>query len=468
MQPQLMPLTQQSMAASLPTQALERPSASGRARVLLLTSGLGLGHVRAAQAIEAALGSSAETYTLDLWSLMNRGVARAVHEIYLTLVQNYPQLYERLYRLDEHTWRQILESESGPPREVLEVLELISEIAADVTERAPRGGRYGSDRLLLSLLCAALPYDSDSLAGNGVRARLTLMKWAWQRLIRRLEPAVRKFSPHVIISTQMIPAAMASYLKQRGKLTAPIIGVITDFGVHDFWIQQGTDYYCVAHESIAAGMSAVRAHATKVATGVPLMPAFARPMLQAEARRELGLPQGEPVVLVLGGGLGLSVDTAVRALLERQTDAFVLALPGRNHAARASLSALAAHNNRIRVYDWTDRMDLYLRAADVVVGKPGGISVAEALACGRPVLATRSLGGQEGFNVDFLERNGVGGLVADGELSGRLQALLADRTQLEAMQRRAWDLGRRDGAAHIARLALELGAARGSVLLEAR
>ena len=47
-------------------------------------------------------------------------------------------------------------------------------------------------------------------------------------------------------------------------------------------------------------------------------------------------------------------------------------------------------------------MDIYLRAADIVVGKPGGISVAEALACGRPLLATRSLGGQEGFNIDFL------------------------------------------------------------------
>ena len=70
-------------------------------------------------------------------------------------------------------------------------------------------------------------------------------------------------------------------------------------------------------------------------------------------------------------------------------------------------------------------MDLYLRAADLVVGKPGGITVAEALACGRPLLATRSLGGQEGFNVDFLERNGVGGLVGDREVAERVDALAA-------------------------------------------
>ena len=112
-------------------------------------------------------------HTLDLWSLMHAGVAQAVHAVYLELVQNYPQLYERLYTLDEHTWRQILQSESGPPPAVLEVLELISQIAAEVGVRSPRpGNKYASDKMLFSLLYSSLPYDANSLAGNGVRARL--------------------------------------------------------------------------------------------------------------------------------------------------------------------------------------------------------------------------------------------------------------------------------------------------------
>lgn len=440
---------------------------SGRRRVLLLTSGLGYGHVRAAQAIEAALGEVAEVRTLDLWSLMNPGVAGAIHETYLRLVQNYPDLWERLYQLDEHTWRQILESESGPPRAVLEVLELISGIAASAGTAAPRGGRYASDRVLLSLLCAALPYDGDSLAGNGVRARLALMKWTWLRLIRRLEPAISRFSPDVIVSTQMIPAAMTSYLKQRGKAAVPMIGVMTDFGVHDFWKQSGVDRYCVAHESVISNVRDTFAHTHEVATGVPLMPNFAYPLSQAEARRQLQLPPHAPVVLVLGGGLGLSVDAGAAALLQRQTQTHLMVMPGQNTSARMALSALAGkHPQRLRVCEWTERMDIFMRAADLVVGKPGGISVAEALACGRPLLATRSLGGQEGFNVSFLERNEVGGLVADGELPGRVDALLSDSEMLQHMQRRAWLLGRRDGAARIAELILELASARRSAAFE--
>lgn len=439
-----------------------------RLRVLLLTSGLGLGHVRAAQAVAAALRDQAEVATVDFWSLMNAGAARALHATYLELVQNHSDLYERLYRLDERTWRQVLESRSGPPRAVLEVFELLSSVAAKEGLNIPRGGRYASDKLLYTLLCAALPYDGDSLAGQGVLARLALWKFTWLRLIRRLEPAIRKFAPDVIISTQMIPAAMTSYLKQRGKAPASVIGVLTDFGVHDFWKQKSIDRYCVAHESILGG-EAASTPSRAIVTGVPLMPDFAFPMSQPEARRELALPDDAPVVLVLGGGLGLSVDTAAISLLQRQSSTHVIVMPGKNNKARAALDQLAAqHPQRLKVCDWTDRMDIYLRAADIVVGKPGGISVAEALACGRPLLATRSLGGQEGFNIDFLSRQGVGGLVPDGELLTRVDELLRQPDVLQSMQRRAGLLGRRDGAARVAELALDLASTHRMVGLQTR
>ena len=110
---------------------------------------------------------------------------------------------------------------------------------------------------------------------------------------------------------------------------------------------------------------------------------------------------------------------------------------------------------------WTDEI---VRAADVVVGKPGGISVAEALACGRPLLATRSLGGQEGFNIAFLQSHEVGGLVADGELLDRLAALLHNPEALQAMQMRAWQLGRREGARRVAQIAVDLAASRESAM----
>lgn len=426
-------------------------------RVLLLTSGLGYGHVRAAQAVEAALlQRSATVKILDLWSLMNPGAASIIQKTYLRLVQEYPELYERLYHLDEHTWRHILESEEGPPAAVLEVLETISEIMASCVSDV-RGTHYASDRLLLSLLCTALPYDGTSLAGNGVRARLALMKWTWMRLNKRIGGLVEQFAPDVVISTQMIPAAMVSSLKRRGRLNVPLMGVLTDYGQHDFWRQPGVDCYCIAHDSIGVSMGNGERRTEVRATGVPLMPGFAHPLSQQEARRQLNIGAQSKVILVLGGGLGLSVEAIAAQLLERPAPTFLMIMPGKNSTARSKLLARAEHHpGRLHVCEWTERMDIYIRAADVVVGKPGGVSVAEVLACGRPLFATRSLGGQEGFNVRFLEQHGVGGLVGDAELADRIDAVIQEPAKLALIQERAWALGCRDGSTRISDLALDL------------
>ncbi len=426
-------------------------------KVLLLTSGLGQGHTRVAQAVAARLiQEGAEVTIFDLWSLMNPGVVSIVHHTYLRLVQEHPDLYERLYRLDERTWRQVLESEAGPPAAVLEVLELIASIANDAAAPEVKSLRYSSDRFLLSLLCTALPYDGASLGGNGVRARLALMKWTWMRLVKRLETEIRDTAPDVIVCTQMIPAAMVASLKQRRRLATPTIGVLTDFGVHDFWMQRHIDRYCVAHESMLGAFAAER-RADVVVTGVPLMPAFTQPLAQDEARRQLRLPLNRRIVLVLGGGLGLGVDAVAKRLLDECDDCLVLVMPGRNQQAHAALAALCReHPHDLRVGEWTERMDICIRAADVVVGKPGGVTVAEVLACGRPLFATRSLGGQEGFNVDFLERHDVGALVRDRALFEAVHAMLSDPARLSAAQVRAWALGSRDGARYVSDLVLDL------------
>jgi UDP-N-acetylglucosamine:LPS N-acetylglucosamine transferase len=428
-------------------------------RILLLTSDLGSGHVRAAEAVGAAVLASAPhavVRTLDFWDLMHPGVANAIRQIYLRLVQEHPDLYERIYQLDEHTWRDILESDAGPPAQVLEVLELIAAIRADGGPLEPRRGRYASDLLLYPLLAATLPANPSSLAGNGLRARLAVMKFAWLRLVRRMESYLSRYQPQVIVCTQMIPGALVSFVKRRRQIRTPSISVLTDFGVHDFWNQPFTDHYCLAHGAIDQTPLADVDPKRIWDSGVPLMPGFQNPPVPREARVELGLNEGTPVVLVLGGGLGLGLDATVKALLTMPRALQLLVVAGHNAAARASLMPLAQrHPERLKVFDWTNKMHVLMRAADVIVGKPGGATVAEALACGRPLLATRSLGGQENFNVRFLERHRIGRLIPDSQLLAHLAHWLDDPAALARMQTEAWALGRRDGARRVADVVLQ-------------
>lgn len=441
----------------------DQPAVQHAPRVLLLTSTLGSGHLRAAQAVEAALleRSSAPTVqTLDFWSLMDAGVAQTIRQTYLRLVQERPELYDRIYRLDQRTWRGILEDNQAPPAALAEGLELLAATGADDARLEPGGVRHALDRVLFRLLCVVLSKRAHGSSGNGVPGRRALIKWGWALLARRLEARLRAFGPGVVIATQMIPAALLSLVKKRRGLTTPLLGVVTDFGVHDFWIQPEIDGYCVAHEAIAGLPGVASGRSRMTVTGIPLMPGFSNPPSPGQARLQLDLRPDAPVVLVLGGGLGLGVDVVAARLLACAANMQVLVLAGRNASARNALAPLVTrYPGRLGVWDWTEQTEVFIRAADVVVGKPGGLTVAEALACGRPLLVTRSLCGQESFNVRFLEQHGVGRLVPEDELPAAIESLLANPGELARIQQRAWTLGKRDGASRIAQLALALALA---------
>ncbi|HEX7811230.1 MAG TPA: glycosyltransferase [Burkholderiales bacterium] len=452
-----------------PWEGVQARSDSGDGpRVLLLTSSLGSGHVRAAQAIELAVrerNAGSSVMTLDFWSLMDEKVAWAVRTAYLRLVQEHPALFDRIYQLDQRMWRAILECSEPPPAAFAEVLALMPRVGS-AGSGDEDGAHYPSDRLMVPLLIAALSGQPRATPGGSRLLRLGLVQTAWARLSRRLAAEVRAFDPDVIVATQMNSAALLSREKEGPRI--PTVGVPTDFGLHDFWIQTGIEYYCLAHDTVNgvrhAGLDADKV----IATGIPLMPGFRQPPSVEQARQTLGLDPAGPVVLVAGGGLGLGVHVVTHRLLAAPTPVQVLVIAGHNDAARRALAPLAAsHPKRLHVRDWTDSMELYMRAADIVVGKPGGLTVAEVLACGRPLLATRALGGQEGFNVRFLESHGVGRLVAEAELVEAIGDLLANPDALRRMQERAWALGRRTGADRIAELAESLAGRRSAARLAA-
>jgi processive 1,2-diacylglycerol beta-glucosyltransferase len=476
-----------SQAADLarPTRFAQRVHRGEPARILLLTSGLGCGHVRAAEAVEHALHRAAPgtvVQQLDFWSLMNPGVAATIQQKYLELVLEHPDLYARLHRLDERTWRRVIENDIPPPAQVLELIDLVTR-NGDAGRRTLSSvfewalGPYPTDLIFYPTACAALPTSASERAGNNVALlRLALLKWAFLRLQGRMEQRLGDFDPDAVVATQMVPAALVSAIKTSSRRWRhlPLVGVLTDFGAHDYWVQPGIDRYCVPHASISGSPLVADAHAASrhvAVTGVPLMPAFESLPDRDLARHEIGLaPEDErPVVLVLGGGLGLGLDEIAGPLVQRLRHCHVVVMSGRNDDARRRLTecARACREGRtdapeLHVHGWTDRMERYLVAADLVVGKSGGLTVAEVLACGRPLLVTRTLQGQESFNVQFLERHGIGRFVGDhAGLPGQVQAWLDDRPTLAAMQRQAFVAGRRDGALRVACQSLELVERRG-------
>ena len=86
-------------------------------------------------------------------------------------------------------------------------------------------------------------------------------------------------------------------------------------------------------------------------------------------------------------------------------------------------------------------------AATLLLSKPGGLTTAEALACGLPMVILDPVGGQEERNADMLLENGAAIKCTEVTvLAHKLGNLLADRERLAAMSANARRLSRPEAA----------------------
>ncbi len=422
--------------------------------VLFLTSNLGNGHKRAAQAIGTVLQRRDPGIRLsyvDFWNLMDYKVAGAVKRIYLQFVSENPHYYDYIYGLDRNIlMEQITRGNIFKPLNTM--VRDFSMRSAACAEDANRR-QHLLDRLFLRLILS-------SLGGNGYSESCRILRWHMLRwlpvlLAERLKFIIQDHNPDIVVATQMFPAALLTALKRRKKLDHHIICVLTDYGFHDLWVQPDTDHYCAPTRELAErlcdrGIPDSRVHDT----GIPVMPGFSRTTSCAQARLNLGLEPGLKTVLVSGGGLGIGISDVMKDLTSRHHSwQIVVATGEKNGALKGYVDNQPSKSDvNVRFFGWTEQMDDIIRAADVVVAKPGGLTVAESLACGKPLLAPFSLGGQEGFNVRFLTRHGVGGLIQKGRLAESLDELMEDSEKLTDIQNRSWRLGCRDSADRIADL----------------
>lgn len=254
----------------------------------------------------------------------------------------------------------------------------------------------------------------------------------------------------VAISTHFLPCQLAA-----GRSGLPRFGlVVTDFGLHRFWAQPGVSTYFVATDTLAGELRRRVRRGRIEATGIPIDPVFAHAPSQAEARASLGLAPGRPVALVMGGGLGIGVEEGVEAALQSTGSGVqLLAVCGKNDGARCRLDAAGVAAERLRVFGHVCGMERYFAAADVVVGKPGGLTVSESLALGKPLLLTRPIPGAEEENTRAVVAEGAALCAPTQEaMRQQLRRLFTEPGLLEGLSDAARRIGRPHAACTIADL----------------
>jgi processive 1,2-diacylglycerol beta-glucosyltransferase len=274
---------------------------------------------------------------------------------------------------------------------------------------------------------------------------------------RRLVRLLDTLAPDAVVSVHATPAVVLSTLARTGRRIPPHTTVVTDFVAHSQWIAPRVDRYCVAaeevkHEFVARGIAPDRV----VVTGVPVRAEFETPLDPLTARRALGLAPDLPLVLAMAGAQGSFGRLAdVAGALTRLTMP-VQAVMVAGHDARVAEEIRRVTAGRaIRTVGFVDDVRPLMAAADVLVSKAGGMTLAEAMAAELPLLTYGSLPGQERRNERFASRAGIA-LVAHtpAELGRTLERALSEPKLLDRLREQARRVRRPHASRHIANLVL--------------
>jgi len=286
--------------------------------------------------------------------------------------------------------------------------------------------------------------DRPQRPRRSLEERLRL--WRERRIMKPLGRRLRESHPDLIIHTHFLAPPIARYLNRTGQLAAKQFVVVTDIQVHRFWHCEDIDRWFIPAPPSAEPLQRWGIDPrTVTVSGMPIGSKWTRPCDPSAARAAWNLPEDAPVI-VLSGGTEFTcgpVAKIARDLVNACPDAVVVVLAGHNKKLLARLSRLAARRQRLRPVAFTDRSHELVHAATLMITKAGGITTAECLAAGTPMILTNPVGGQEGGNAQFMADNGAA-VIARGRrnIIARTAELLNDAAALATMSGCAADLYR--------------------------
>lgn len=362
-------------------------------KVLFVTAPIGSGHMRAAQAVMKAierLRPDVETRMANIFDFINPSIGRVILNSYLKVLEYFPQAYGMAY------------------------------------------GWGNTNRLAL--------FGRELISGY---------------MAARMESFIAKYSPTTVVCTHATPAGMVAQLVKDHKLNIPSIAVVTDYTVHRLWVYPEVDYYFVAHSKMQEDLAHWGVpHTRSQAVGIPVDRNFLVTSDRAKILNGLQLDYRMKTLLIMGGGAGVvPMDRIVSACDEVDAQFQIITVAGNNHSMYRKIASLQGNSrHRIKALGFVNNVHELMAASDLLISKPGGMTSAEAVCRGLPMIIFKPIPGQEEANTQYLV-NQKAAIKADtlGQLQGLLNKLFVDRSsELGTLKENAFRLGQPQAAEIIA------------------
>jgi len=362
-------------------------------KVLILSASAGAGHVRAAQAIEKAfveLNVAHEVKNIDTLEYTNSIFHKLYSKAYKEIVNRTPELFGWFYDYFDKPWQ-------------------------------------------------------------NERRRLAFDKLNTKPFVRMLDA----YQPDIVVCTHFLPAEIISWLKSKKRINTRHVIVITDFDLHAFWLCHNFEHYFVAIEETKVHLEQLGVGSDKITiSGIPIDPVFTEHKDKGKMRQLHNLEPDLPTILVSAGGFGMGpVAKLIQSLTKMQKKAQIVVICGKNEELKQRVDTYLRNLPTklpilFKSLGYTAEMDTYMSAADLILGKTGGLTTSEALAKGLGFIIVDPIPGQEQRNADHLLEEGVAIKCNNWPvLSYKIDKLLNNPQRIANMQFKARSLAR-PSAAH--------------------
>lgn len=362
--------------------------------ILILTASTGEGHNQAAESLkEIFVSKGYNTIKFDFIKESNKVLNMFISDGYRILASNCPKLYGNLYRI------------------------------------------------------------SDIRKFN-----VALTKIHSAKIENKVLKVIESIKPDVIISTHAFGVGIICNLKKSKSLDIPFISIVTDFKAHYAYVDDQVDAYITGSEYTKQNLLKKKVPKHKVfCYGIPIKKDFLLSHLS-----NIELAKDHFTILLMGGSMGLkSIGKVLKKLLQNENKIRLIVVCGSNsilkHNLEKKYSDLTSENIQMDILGYTKEVPRLMDLSDIIITKPGGLTVSEAIVKRLPMILPFAIPGQEQENMEFLINSGAAIGVNDlDELNSIVNNIIKDPSLLEDIKNNLESISKNYSVENIVHLAEQL------------
>lgn len=236
-----------------------------------------------------------------------------------------------------------------------------------------------------------------------------------------------KEKPDLILLT--FPTPVMSVLTEQFNINIPVATVMTDYRLHKNWITPySTRYYVATKETKQDFIDVGIDPSTVKVTGIPIDNKFETPINQKQWLIDNNLDPDKQTILMSAGAFGVSkgFDTMITDILAKSANAQVVMICGKSKELKRSLIAKFKSNENVLILGYTKHMNEWMASSQLMITKPGGITITEGFACCIPMIFLNPAPGQELENALYFEEKGFGKIADTPEEAIKIVASLTN------------------------------------------